>query len=55
MLHFTVTRVGEDTALSKIIHLVEEAQGRKAPIAKLADIISGYFVPAVLGIRNNFV
>ena len=50
MLHFTVTRVGEDTALSKIIHLVEEAQGRKAPIAKLADIISGYFVPAVLGI-----
>ena len=50
LLHFTVTRVGEDTALSKIIHLVEEAQGRKAPIAKLADIISGYFVPAVLGI-----
>ena len=50
LLHFTVTRVGEDTALSKIIHLVEEAQGRKAPIAKLADVISGYFVPAVLGI-----
>ncbi len=50
MLHFTVTHVGEDTALSKIIHLVEEAQGRKAPIAKLADVISGYFVPAVLGI-----
>jgi Cu+-exporting ATPase len=50
LLHFTVTRVGEDTALSKIIHLVEEAQGRKAPIAKLADIISGYFVPAVLGV-----
>lgn len=50
LLHFTVTRVGEDTALYKIIHLVEEAQGRKAPIAKLADIISGYFVPAVLGI-----
>ncbi len=50
MLHFTVTRVGDDTALSKIIHLVEEAQGRKAPIAKLADIISGYFVPAVLGV-----
>ncbi len=50
LLHFTVTRVGEDTALSKIIHLVEEAQGRKAPIAKLADVISGYFVPAVLAI-----
>lgn len=50
LLHFTVTRVGEDTALSKIIHLVEEAQGRKAPIAKLADVISGYFVPAVLGV-----
>ena len=50
MLRFTVTKVGEDTALSQIIHLVEEAQGRKAPIAKLADVISGYFVPAVLGI-----
>ena len=50
LLRFTVTRVGEDTALYKIIHLVEEAQGRKAPIAKLADVISGYFVPAVLGI-----
>ncbi len=50
MLRFTVTKVGEDTALSKIIHLVEEAQGRKAPIAKLADVISGYFVPAVLGV-----
>jgi Cu+-exporting ATPase len=50
MLRFTVTKVGADTALSKIIHLVEEAQGRKAPIAKLADVISGYFVPAVLGV-----
>jgi Cu+-exporting ATPase len=50
LLRFNVNRVGEDTALSKIIHLVEEAQGRKAPIAKLADVISGYFVPAVLGI-----
>jgi Cu+-exporting ATPase len=50
LLRFTVTQVGEDTALSKIIHLVEEAQGRKAPIAKLADVISGYFVPAVIGV-----
>ncbi len=47
---FRATRVGEDTALAKIIHLVEEAQGCKAPIAKLADIVSGYFVPAVMGI-----
>ncbi len=50
LIYFTVTHVGEDTALSKIIQLVEQAQGRKAPIAKLADVISGYFVPAVLGI-----
>ncbi|MCE5189597.1 MAG: heavy metal translocating P-type ATPase [Eubacteriales bacterium] len=50
LLRFTVTKVGEDTTLSKIIKLVEDAQGRKAPIAKLADVISGYFVPAVLGI-----
>lgn len=50
LIKFRVTHVGEETALSKIIKLVEEAQGKKAPIAKLADIISGYFVPAVLGI-----
>ncbi len=42
--------VGEDTVLSKIIRLVENAQATKAPIAKLADIISGYFVPVVIGI-----
>lgn len=45
---FEVTSVGSDTVLSKIIKLVEDAQGSKAPIAKLADIISGYFVPIVL-------
>lgn len=45
-----VTAVGEDTALSKIAKLVEEAGGSKAPIARLADRVSAYFVPAVLGI-----
>ncbi len=50
LLKMRVTEVGEDTALSKIIKLVEQAQGKKAPIARLADIISGYFVPAVIGI-----
>jgi Cu+-exporting ATPase len=50
LLKFRATRVGADTALMKIIQLVEDAQGKKAPIAKLADVISGYFVPVVLGI-----
>ncbi|MDK2952442.1 MAG: P-type Cu+ transporter [Kosmotogales bacterium] len=44
------TSVGSDTALSKIIKLVEDAQSSKAPIARLADIISGYFVPVVMTI-----
>jgi len=50
LIKFQATRVGNDTALSKIITLVEEAQSKKAPIAKLADIVSGWFVPLVLAI-----
>jgi Cu+-exporting ATPase len=50
LVKFKATRVGGDTALSKIIRLVEDAQGKKAPIAKLADVVSGWFVPVVLGI-----
>ncbi|MEG2173825.1 MAG: heavy metal translocating P-type ATPase [Desulfovibrionaceae bacterium] len=45
-----VTRVGKDTALSQIIRLVEEAQGNRPPIARLADTVSGYFVQVVFGI-----
>ena len=47
---FRATRVGQDTALAKIIKLVEDANATKAPIARLADKVAGVFVPAVLGI-----
>ena len=49
-IEFEATRVGKDTALASIIKVVEEAQGQKAPIQRMADIISGYFVPIVVGI-----
>lgn len=47
MIKFKATKVGADTALAQIIKLVEDAQGSKAPIAQMADIVSGYFVPIV--------
>lgn len=47
---FRATKVGNDTTLSQIIQLVEEAQGSKAPIAKLADRVSAVFVPLVMGL-----
>ena len=49
-LKFEATKVGKETALAQIIRLVEQAQGSKAPIQRLVDRISAYFVPAVIGI-----
>jgi len=49
-IKFKATKVGKDTALAQIITLVENAQGSKAPIAKMADVISSYFVPVVIGL-----
>ena len=49
-IKYQATKVGKDTALSQIVKLVEDAQGQKAPIAKMADIISSYFVPIVIGL-----
>jgi Cu+-exporting ATPase len=49
-IRYRAERVGKETALAQIINLVEAAQGNKAPIARMADVISGYFVPVVIGI-----
>ncbi|HZK39570.1 MAG TPA: heavy metal translocating P-type ATPase [Clostridia bacterium] len=52
LIQFRATKVGADTALAQIIKLVEQAQGTKAPIARMADIVSGYFVPIVFAIAT---
>jgi Cu+-exporting ATPase len=50
MIRFSATEVGGDTVLSHIIRMVQDAQGKKAPIATIADTVAAYFVPAVMGI-----
>ncbi len=52
LIKFKATKIGSDTALAQIIKLVEDAQGSKAPIAQMADIVSGYFVPIVFAIAT---
>ncbi len=52
LIEVEVTSVGENTLLARIIKMVEDAQGQKAPIARIADIVSGYFVPTVMGIAT---
>jgi Cu+-exporting ATPase len=49
-IRFRAQKVGDDTALAQIIRFVEDAQGSKAPIAQLADVVSGFFVPVVVAI-----
>ena len=49
-IRIRATRVGQDSVLFRIIRMVEDAQGSKAPISRMADVISGYFVPVVIGI-----
>ncbi len=51
-LTFRVTRVGSDTALARIVEAVEQAQGSRAPIARLADVVSAYFVPIVIALAT---
>jgi P-type Cu+ transporter len=45
---FRATKIGKDTALAQIVKMVQDAMGSKAPIARLVDVVSGYFVPAVM-------
>ena len=55
LLHMRATKVGADTVLAHIIRLVEQAQGSKAPIQRLADTVASIFVPAVLVIASFYL